>query len=382
MAAEGSDPALRPLVLVCPSCQARCRVRQRSARKPLACPRCKGTLPAVAVPGPPAEEGLVPLPAAPRRADPDDEEPGDPTYGAHEPQAKQPVEVPQPDRFEVVALRRKRPPAPVAPLWWGVYGFPWHAGALRPWFLCGLGLGLVTLMAAGLHFAIDLYEDTELGRGGIYFRVIILYIKACVAFLVWSGAYAATFFLTTVEDTAAGVQKVVWPDQSIWEAFLAFFYLAWLFLCAAVPLALVAASLRGLLGPGVVGWSLLPSLVLVFPFVLLSAVANSSWFGFNADVCVGLLVRPLVLLILWAMSAVLLCPCVALGYLAIGDYREFLFLAPLTGFVWSACLFIYARLLGRVGWIITGAHEQARRVPRKRRRRPAVAGDGQRTPSC
>ena len=66
--------------------------------------------------------------------------------------------------------------------------------------------------------------------------------------------------------------------------------------------------------------------------------------------------------------AVLLAPCVALGYLTIMYYQSFIFLAPLAGFVWSACLLIYGRLLGRVGWIISGEQEVAEREARRRRK--------------
>jgi hypothetical protein len=141
-----------------------------------------------------------------------------------------------------------------------------------------------------------------------------------------------------------------------------------------VPLGLAASPLRPLLGSAVFGWSLVPSTVLVFPFVLFAALANGSWIGFNSQVFVSLLVRPHVLLILWLMSALLLCCCVGLGYLTIGYYADYLFLAPLTGFVWSAGLFIYGRLLGRVGWIISGAQERAPRAGHGRRRRK-VKGD-------
>jgi hypothetical protein len=42
-----------------------------------------------------------------------------------------------------------------------------------------------------------------------------------------------------------------------------------------------------------------------------------------------------------------------------------------TGFVWSAALLIYGRLLGRVGWLLTDGGEPttARRRKRKKRKR-------------
>jgi len=279
------------------------------------------------------------------------------------------MQEPEPDAIEDLEVRRKRPPAPRVPLWWGVYGFPWHPCGLRAWFLFGIGLTLVALMGAGLHYVIDLFSSGDMGAG-IWLRVFILFMKGFVLFLLWTGSFAAGFFLETIQDTAAGNHEVDWPDDSIWEKFFTFWYLLWIFFCSAVPFAIAAAPFKSELGFGVFGWSLIPTAIFVLPFVLLCALANNSWFLFwNTDVVRNLLVRPLILLIVYVMSAVLLAPCVALGYLTIMYYQSFIFLAPLTGFVWSACLLIYGRLLGRVGWIISGGQELAEQDARRRRRR-------------
>jgi hypothetical protein len=281
------------------------------------------------------------------------------------------MEEPEPDEVENIEVRRKRPPAPRLPLWSGVYGFPWHASALRAWFLFGIGLALVALMGAGLHYVIDLYTASDMGIGSIWFRVLILYMKGFVLFLLWTGTFAGSFFLETIQDTAAGNHEVDWPDDSIWEKFFTFFYILWIFFCSAVPFGIAAAPLRGELGFAVFRWSLVPSAIFVLPCVLLCALANNSWWMlWNTDVLRNLLLRPLVLLVVCVMSAVLLAPCVALGYLTIMYYQNFVFLAPVTGFVWSACLLIYGRLLGRVGWIISGQQELAEREARRRKRKP------------
>src|SRR6202011_5831350 len=113
-----------------------------------------------------------------------------------------------PDEIENIEVRRRRPPAPRAPLWLGVYDFPWHPSALRCWFLSGIGLSLVALMGAALSYVIDLYQASDLGQGSIWSRVFILYMKGFVLFLLWTGTYAGSFFLATIEDTAAGNRKV------------------------------------------------------------------------------------------------------------------------------------------------------------------------------
>jgi hypothetical protein len=259
-------------------------------------------------------------------------------------------------------------------LWSGVYGFPWHASGLRAWFLFGTGLSLVALMGAALHYVLDLYLASDLGRGGIWARVYVLYMKGFVLFLLWTGAYAGPFFVAAIRETAAGNHHVSWPDESLWEKFFLFFYLVWIFFCSAIPFGILAAFSRSFLGNGVIGWSLVPSAILVFPLVLLGALHNNSWWMFwRWEVLRSLLVRFPVLLLLYLMSALLLAPCVALGYLTIIEYGQFIFLAPMTGFVWSACLLIYGRLLGRIAAIISGQHDKRDRAGQRRGKRKRLS---------
>jgi hypothetical protein len=72
---------------------------------------------------------------------------------------------------------------------------------------------------------------------------------------------------------------------------------------------------------------------------------------------------------MYLLSALLLGPCVVLGYVTVVDYERFLFLAPITGYAWSAWLLIYGRLLGGVAWIISGERELAKRDIRRLRNR-------------
>jgi hypothetical protein len=105
----------------------------------------------------------------------------------------------------------------------------------------------------------------------------------------------------------------------------------------------------------------------VFPIILLGLLSNGAhWVLFwNTALMIGLLRKPHVLAILFLVSPAICLPCVVLGYYTIGEFL--IFLAPLTAAVWSACLLIYARLLGRVAWI---AQDPGRRKTRRRRRSP------------
>ena len=52
-----------------------------------------------------------------------------------------------------------------------------------------------------------------------------------------------------------------------------------------------------------------------------------------------------------------------------------LLLAPATGFVWSACLIIYARLLGRGAWVMSQIGVNVKKRRKKRRKKPTPGPD-------
>lgn len=353
----GADSSEQWLKLTCASCQGRCRARASATR--LRCPHC-GCV--IDIPAP--EPGPVPALRGGKRARPsdDDDEADSSPYAAR---AKQPrrSHLPEPDPIENVDRRRRPPPALLAPLWVGVYGFPWHASGLRPWFLFGIGLTLTTFLAGVVHYVVDVNFGVQ---------VLILFVKGMMAFLIWTGMYAAGFFLATIQETGAGNQNVVWPDDSLGENLITFLYVAWIFVISALPFGILITPLGPTFGFWVVPASFVPSTILIFPIVLLCSLANDSmWMFWNTEVVVSLLNRPIALLTLFAMTTWLLAPCIALGILMIGWYQQYLFLAPVTGFTCSACWLIYGRLLGRVAWVCTGGHDQALRAARRRRKRPA-----------
>lgn len=355
----GGKPSDQWLKLTCASCQRRCRARASATA--LRCPHCGA---AIETPAP--EPRLVPALRTGKRARAcdDDEQDGSP-YAACPKEKTRRGDVPEPDPIENVEKRRKQPAVLPAPLWIGVYGFPWHASGLRPWFLFGIGLTLVALLAGVVHYVIDVYFGVQL---------LILFVKGMMAFLIWTGMYAAGFFLATIQETGAGNQDVVWPDESIGESLMTFLYVAWIFIIAALPIGILITPLGPTFGFWVIPASLVPSTILIFPIVLLCSLANNSmWMFWNTEVVVSLLKRPLALLTLIGMSTWLLLPCIALGVLTIGWYERCLFLAPVAGFTWSACWLIYGRLLGRVAWVCTGGHDQALRAVRRRRKRQRVS---------
>jgi hypothetical protein len=345
------------------------------------CPRCRATFRAAPEQSD-VEYAPPPRPrpqqtASPARHLDDDEGDGNP-YAAHAPDQIRTPDVPEPDPVEDVEERRKEPPAPLAPLWLGVYDFPWHPVALRAWIMFGLGFAIVALLSGVANYTASLIQHDGLGGldfGQFFFIACVLFLKGVFAFLIWTGLYAGSFFIATIEETGAGTQRIAPPDYGFGERLMHMLYLLGIFALSAVPLAIVA-GLRPDLGSTSVVWSLVPSLVLVFPIFLLCSLANDSiWMVWNTEVVRGFLVRPHVLIILYVMSALLVTPCVALAYFTIVRYGSYLFLAPLTGFAWATFVLIYGRLLGRVAWIVSGNHAAAVQQARRRRKRKRRTAD-------
>lgn len=381
MASSDSSQAAESFVVLCPSCRGKCRAPASAAGKMFRCPRCRATFRAAPEQSDPEYARAPaarhkPVASPPRHLD-DDEGDGNP-YAAHAPDQTRTPDVPAPDPIEDVEERRKAPPAPLAPLWLGVYDFPWHPVALRAWIMFGMGFAIVALLSGVAHYTASLIQHDGLGGldfGQFFFIAWVLYLKGVFAFLIWTGLYAGSFFLATIEETGAGNQKMARPDYGFGERLMHMLYLLGIFALSAVPLGMVA-TIRPDLGSDSVVWSLVPSLILVFPILLLCSLANDSiWMVWNMEVIRGFLVRPHLLLILYVMSALLVAPCVALTYLTIVRYGSYLFLAPLAGFAWSTFVLIYGRLLGRVAWIVSGNHAAALHDARRRRKRKRRTAD-------
>src|SRR4051794_35423220 len=185
MASSTPNPESEWLVLSCPGCATRCRVR--SAVRTLArCPTCGTSLDPVA-----ERRGAA---RASRKPRDDAESDGNGSYevAATEAPARP---VPPPAPADEPEEEPELPQPPAYPLWQGVYGFPWYYSQLRAWFLFGIGFTFVALLGAAVHHVIQLHQAaSEVGQG-VYFRVIILYVKGLIVAFLWTGMFAAPHFL-------------------------------------------------------------------------------------------------------------------------------------------------------------------------------------------
>jgi hypothetical protein len=189
--------------------------------------------------------------------------------------------------------------------------------------------------------------------------------------------FAANYYLTIIENTAAGAKEVQWEFGESISGFWKPFYLGWL-LClwlgpAYVLGRFVAKSSGhewvGLAVPVLVAW-------LLYPVSQLSSLSSlSMWMPLNPQAVTRLLQRPATTLSFFALTL----PVFALGGLAFrwsfqktGEW-ELLFagmpLLVLAGF-------LYARLLGRLAFVLMFTKDLLKRKKKKKRSeepRPSVA---------
>ena len=152
-----------------------------------------------------------------------------------------------------------------------------------------------------------------------------------------------------MQDTAAGNRDVRWPDDGF-SRFTQFLYLLWLFSCAAWPVGIVLMIEPAWLTRLAIAVPLALLPTVLFPlFFLSSLAAQKPWVLLHGRLLVRMGRRIVAVLVALFVSIALAAVCLALGYFNVIDF-QFL-LTPLTAGVWSACVLIYARLLGRVAWL-------------------------------
>jgi hypothetical protein len=261
------------------------------------------------------------------------------------------------------------PPLPPArPLWQGVYTFPWRVGNLKVLIALGLGMGLFALLAAMFFqmLFVNKVLDSEGFNPSAAFLVLVIPPMAILGLM--SSLYGSAQFLAILEDTAGGNDHYQRPEL-VTDWFGSLIHLAYIGFCAMIPSVMVAAIAATVLeSRWGLALGLIPLLVL-FPIFLLSSMAGiSSMAIVHGEVLAGFLRKPLLLPVFFLASAFLAAACLGLGYLTFATSN--FFLALVTGFGWAAGWLIYARLLGRVAWVLSQSGIKVRKRRKKRRKKP------------
>jgi len=226
--------------------------------------------------------------------------------------------------------------------------------------------------------------------------VPLLVIAWMLGFFV--AAHAAHYFLSIVESSATAVARNVpwsgrpfkewirdgvnWPDDLFTDYFAKTFYFAYMIGIWAGPAVALSRFLIGdspwsTVAAGAAFW-------LFFPIGLLSSLASESrWTPFWSGVLVAFARRPGKTLAFYLISA----PVLAVLFLT---FDLILLRTSAVTMTWAIVLspvavllfFIYARLLGRLGMVLTFAYpteeevkEEAKPRRRKKKKRPMPAYD-------
>jgi hypothetical protein len=214
--------------------------------------------------------------------------------------------------------------------------------------------------------------------------LFVLLFAASVAIGVCVLAYAARCVLVIVQETAAGQDAILWPDEPFQDWLghaVQFLELLGIWLA---PSALLARMLRGVWLPeeGALRVLLLagPGLWLFFPVGLLSSLsAESRWIPFRWTICVRFLRVAPAALVFYFVTSILLSAAVLPWYYAL--FGGHAYLLPVAAGVAAFVLFVYARLLGRLAWIIQRLPSTARTTAKaKPEKQPPPRGKKKRKP--
>jgi hypothetical protein len=197
-------------------------------------------------------------------------------------------------------------------------------------------------------------------------------------------AFVARCLLVVVQGTAIGEDLVTWPEEPFLDWLLGSAHLAVLVLLWLVPIGFLSRGLRDVWLKGQDGLRLLlmaaPGLWLIFPVGLLSSLSSSSRWVFFRPAVVGRLLRLFSSTALfYLLSAAVTAAGAGLWYLAL--LTPHWWALPLAAGGGAALTLIYARLLGRLAWLVrrldpprapAAETKKVRKKPRKkpRRRRP------------
>lgn len=195
--------------------------------------------------------------------------------------------------------------------------------------------------------------------------------------------YASHSFLLVVADTSAGNDEVFWPDEFLTDWIGKPIYLVWL---AAIWLVPTWLLLRQAESPGLADYPWLITLIylvvfwLFFPISVLSSLSVAMfWVVVHPGYLWQLAKRRRELGYFYAVSGLVLGGCTALVVATV--FVGWIWLLPVMAPAVAAGWLIYARLLGRLAWVLN-PREPPPPKPAPPRRRPRYVegspGDEQR----
>jgi hypothetical protein len=203
------------------------------------------------------------------------------------------------------------------------------------------------------------------GLGILFFCAMVGVIIVGLFYL----AYAAQCLFVVLESTGAGSDKVVWPDEPMFDWLGKLGYLVVLLICCFTPVWLFVEVFLGEL----LGLSVPPTyavflgvLWLLYPVCLLSSLSSEHhWMLLRPTILRQLLRHPGAMAIFYGMTGVLLLAAFGLAYVAL-DRRPLLI--PVAAMALATVPLLHARLLGRIAWLISSPSNNKKPKRKKKKR--------------
>ncbi|MGE3804533.1 MAG: hypothetical protein AB7K24_07660 [Gemmataceae bacterium] len=262
---------------------------------------------------------------------------------------------------------RRQAGVPDQPLFQGVLGFPLQGESLKPWVLVSLALMMLALIAVSFRALISILpEDISNGFAMLVYRGSWHVFTGLTLFAILFSFYPSACFLAVVQDSAAGAEEVQWPTDLWFEFAWKLLFMVWLALASLALAALLLAVLAPFVATLVWWCTVLALGAVLFPIVVLSTlVGGAPYVVFHHEVLLRLLRDPLTALVLYLYTIVILVPCLGLGVWIVA--QTVWWATPWVGLWWGTNWLIYARVLGRVGWVLDGGPRKKKKKRKKKR---------------
>lgn len=276
---------------------------------------------------------------------------------------------PQPDVLGALAEIRREAPPPVPKLTFfsGVFSLPWRPEVRARWVYLSLGFVLLGMMTGVMHWVV--------AQG--FYVAIPCFALPIFWFAIWTGSFGTSSFLTIVEDTANGNDRIAHWNDGGWRdwAFEALgpFFLGGVACSAGFGLGRLAVAWGG----EAAYWPVFCGVVLLlYPVMLLSSLqAGTVSAPLSAAVLRSLVANLPVWVLFYVLSGAVAAAYV--GPLVFGLRHGAWFLTLfLTGPLLAAAILIEARLVGRLAWRVL---VRTPRAQKKRRRKTNDKGSPQPT---
>jgi len=249
-------------------------------------------------------------------------------------------------------------PPPQRPLWDGIYNYVWHPDNGKSVFIATFCFVFLATFVCGFYQLRLLMVESSAGELGIgFFGIAVqagarIFAALTVLTFIFS-IFPCACFIRIIESTAAGDDRIHW-SQGVWLDFLKdLFYLLWIFACsAALPVMLLFIADRISPLSSTMWWiGIVGGATLLLPLFLLSTMmGNAPWILIHFQVINRFLQEPAIPAILYLNMAAFAFASFLLGYWMMTEHFWWF---PVTGVAWAIYWFTSARLLGRVGWMLT-----------------------------